>query len=160
MKKKYKAATPSKRMLRGESAMFDIQPVLSAIPAPISTLVTLYFALNPPLCRLWEPAGALYKSRSSRSCLTLSNRPFLDSRLSNPTSKTCKTINSFHPHDHTKYSESSRTNECQTTNFTCTRTCLKTFEIINVQFVCLKVEADISQCNAMKSRKLRAWAFL
>ena len=74
VKKKYKAATPSKRMLRGESAMFDIQPVLSAIPAPISTLVTLYFALNPPLCRLWEPAGALYKSRSSRSCLTLSNR--------------------------------------------------------------------------------------
>ena len=55
------------RMLRAESGMFDIQPVLSAIPGPISTLVTLYFALNPPLCRLWEPAGALYTSNAHRS---------------------------------------------------------------------------------------------
>ena len=55
------------RMLRAESGMFDIQPVLSAIPGPISTLVTLYFALNPPLCRLWEPAGALYTHNDHRS---------------------------------------------------------------------------------------------
>ena len=147
-------------MLRGESAMFDIQPVLSAIPAPISTLVTLYFALNPPLCRLWEPAGALYKSRSSRSCLTLSNRPILDTGLSNPTSETCKAINSILPHDQTKYSKTSRTNVCQTNNFTCTWTCLKTFEIMNVQFVCSKVETEVNENNVMKSRKLRARAFL
>ena len=60
-------STSVERMLRGESVMFDIEPVLSAIPAPISTLVTLYFALNPPLCRLWEPAVALYKPNPHRS---------------------------------------------------------------------------------------------
>ena len=68
-------------MLRGESGMFDIQPVLSAIPAPISTLVTLYFALNPPLCRLWEPAGALYTSNAHRSCSNLTKKSELKSNM-------------------------------------------------------------------------------
>ena len=37
--------------------LFDIQRVLSAIFAPISTVVTLYLALKPCLCALWEPAA-------------------------------------------------------------------------------------------------------